>query len=540
MKKNMYIILIFCLMFIIGLFNVKNVGVYNDEGSEQEILRMNIREYAELSSLGDDIVLYYDSIGVIPISSSVERDHGISAYYLFSPFLPIGNLSPKILSVLWHLYTYLIFFVGVIALYFIAKKLFFNEKIALLASSMYFLSPRIFADGLYNNKDIVLLTFILCSLYFGLKFIDDKSIKNSILFGVFGAFATNTRIAGIFVFALCGIFYLVYFIKDCIKNKKINIKSLMLGIIAIISMLLVYIIITPSIWGAGKIDLLGHIDWSLHESTKFSRWNGTVLFEGHKYNYVNKDFLPLYYLPKMILITTPIYIILAFFIGIGFLLYEVVCKKHFEQNKYYILIFICLFIPFFFAVATHTKLYNGWRHFYFLYSFIILLSAYGIYKIYSYEKIKKAVYAIIGIGLLFNFLVIIKYGVNNTAYYNLLINHNNIENRYELDYYGVSTKRLLKQAIFNRKSDIVYICYDESNYGLHVLIQNYNSLSIIEKQHLNIVFGEDEYKKLSKEGKEIYLYYNNYKNVYTNKKLDKSKIVYKESCMNDIVSALYQ
>lgn len=537
MNKRIYILIVFVLLFFIGLLNIKNVGVYNDEASEQEILRMNIREYAELSSYGDDVVTYYENNGIIPISSSIERDHGISAYYLFSPFLPIGNISPKLLSILWHSYTYLIFFAGVIILYFICKELFHSKKLSLLASCMYFLSPRIFADGLYNNKDIVLLTLTLYCLFFGIKLIKNKNLKNAILFGIFGAFATNTRIVGVFIFGICGLFYLVEVINECIKDKKVNTKIILYGFAAIISMMIVYIIITPSIWGAGKIDLIGHLNWSLRESTKFSRWNGTVLFEGHNYVYAKNDFLPVHYLPKMILITTPIYVTISFFVGVAYLIYNIV-KKGVEDSKYLILIALCAFIPFFIALVTHTKLYNGWRHFYFLYGFIIIISAYGIYNVCNYKKIKKFIYVIIGISLIFNMGVILKYGINNTAYYNRIISHKNIGKNYELDYYGVSTKHLLEQAIKNKKQDIVYICYDISNYGIHVLNYNYGALSLAEKQQILIIYSRDEYEKLLSEGKEVYMYYNN---TYSeNVDINNSKVIYKETSLNDIVSALYQ
>lgn len=536
MKKKLYIYIILGLCFLFGLLSIKNVGVYNDEHSEQEILMMNVREYAELMHF-NPLVKYFDQKEIIPISSSIERDHGISSYYLFSPFMLLGAKSPKILSIAWHIYTYLIFFSGVIVLYFLCKELFENNNFALLASCMYFLTPRIFADGLYNNKDIVLLTLFLHCLYFGIRFIKNKNIKNAIIFGIFGALATNTRIVGIFIFGLCGLFYLIDFIKDSIKNKKINTKELLYGFIAIISMIIVYTVITPSIWGAGKLDLIGHLNWSLRESTKFSRWNGTVLFEGVLYNYENGDILPLHYLPKLILITTPIYILVTFIIGFILLAYRIITKKE-NKSKYFILVLLSALIPFIISLVTHTKLYNGWRHFYFLYDVVIVLSIYAIKTLYNNKKLRNVVFILVGVSLAYNAAIVAKYGVNNTAYYNHLVSHKNIETKYELDYYGVTTRQLLSNAIKNRKNDVIYVYYDQPNFGVHILNFNYNILSNKEKEHIALIFDKNEYDKLVSLNEEVYKFYNN--TYVEDTDTSKLNIVYSENCMKDIASALYK
>ena len=73
---------------------------------------------------------------------------------------------------------------------------------------------------------------------------------------------------------------------------------------------------------------------------------------------------------------------------------------------------------------------------------------------------------------------------------------------------------------------------------MNVLLQNYNSLSGKEKQHLQVVTTEEEYNELISENKEVYIFYNN---TYSNNvDVNNLKIVYKEKCMNSIISALYK
>ena len=190
---------IFCLflfLFVFGLSFLKEVGINYDEKAEQNILKMNIYAYSEFFSPSSNLVYYYKEAGLVPIYQSVERDHGISPYYFFTPFLTLNKVSEHTLSFAWHLYTYFFFFIGVVFCYKLIKELWDRKMIALLTTFIYFFTPRFFADGLYNNKDCVLLSFVFICLYFGVKFIRNKSYKDAIFFGISSAFACNLKGSG--------------------------------------------------------------------------------------------------------------------------------------------------------------------------------------------------------------------------------------------------------------------------------------------------------------------------------------------------------
>ena len=164
-------ILLFLLLFFFGLSFLKEVGVNYDEKAEQNILKMNILEYANFLKPQSDLVKFYKEEGIVPIYQSVEKDHGISPYYLFAPFLALNKVSEHTLSFAWHMYTYILFFIGVIFCYKLIKELWNSKPVALLTTLIYFLTPRIFADGLYNNKDCILITFVFMMLYYGMLFL---------------------------------------------------------------------------------------------------------------------------------------------------------------------------------------------------------------------------------------------------------------------------------------------------------------------------------------------------------------------------------
>ncbi len=532
-RKN-FCFLAFFIMFMIGALNLKSTGVYNDEKIEQRILRMNIREYVEFISPYNDLVEYYKEKGVGRISQDLDRDHGVAPYLIFAPLLALENVSGQLLSFLWHFYTYILFFTGIILIYLISQKITKNHLISFLSSALAFFSPRMFADGLYNNKDIVLMSFVLAIIYFGINFIQKKDKKSAILLGICAAFATNIKITGFFIFGMIGLFYLI----EVIRKKEWSKQKFFIGLLAIISMLIPYILITPAIWGNKKFDLIPYFTWCLTEGTKYSRWNGKVLFEGRVYDYEKNMMLPWYYLPKMMIITLPIITMILFIIGTFYLIKNTIKeKKKIKEQTYFMwMIFLCFLLPLLIGILGKVKLYNGWRHCYFLYGPLMILTMYGLDNVYGQIKRKKALIIILCLILSYNLYFCISSGINNTAYYNVLVNQKNIREKYELDYYGVSTKKLLKKALQKKKQNTIYI-YSE-NYSIAILSNNRGSLSKLDQQEVIILDHKKDYNQLKKEGKEVYIFYNH---VYNDKKLIKNhKIKYREKEKGQDIIALYE
>ena len=532
--KKFIIIFIFILSFFIGLYCERNVGSYNDEYWEQIILRSNVLEYAKVIKK-DSVINYYNEIGIVPISKSIEKDHGIAAYYLFTPFLMVSKYSNELYSFLWHLYTFIIFYIGAIILYKICILLFKNRKVGIMGLLIYIFSPRIFADGLYNNKDIVLLTLLLGVIYFGIKFIQEKNYKNAIILGIVSAFAFNVKIIGLFAFGVVGLFYLINYIISCKKEKKFLKKELLVGLTAIIVMLIAFIIITPAIWGNG-FKPIEYIKYCISQSSNFLRWNGKILFEGKIIDYSKNQKLPYYYLPKMIFITIPIYHCILFIIGLFYIIKNYIKKNNIKINNYMLMIFIIMIVPILVDVITKAKIYNGWRHFYFIYGPFTLIAIYAIYNLYNNIKNKKALLSILLIFIIFYIISCIYYGINGTAYYNILVNYNSVEDKYQLDYYGVTAKQVLIKAIENKTKDKIYVYSDK--LGFNKLWNNYYVLSKNNMDKMYITKDLNKYKKWKKEGKEVYIFYNN---VSSNKKIIKGhKKVYSVTSWGNDVSALYK
>lgn len=161
------------------------------------------------------------------------------------------------------------------------------------------------------------------------------------------------------------------------------------------------------------------------------------IFEG---NFIWSEFHPWYYLPKYMLITIPLIVLL------GLLLFIIFSKRIIEKKfrfTYYFLIFTCLF-PVIFVILAKSNLYGAWRHFSFVYPGIVILASIGIYE--SLKVIHKLSSKIISI-IVFVVLTIhpLKFIANSYPFFYLYYNQfvgglNGAYGKYETDYYYTTLK----------------------------------------------------------------------------------------------------
>ena len=386
-----WVCLFFGLLLVIGFCTAPAYGLPWDEPEEQNILRMNLWEYCNLLGLDDTV---FEELAakrrrepaldpyisqLTPISQSPHRDHGMAAYYPLAGAVMSRSITPGGLRLIWHLYTWLLFWLGSVALYQSCRHMGLSMPMACLGAAMLMLSPRFFAEGHYNNKDIVLMVFVLLMLWQALRLVKKPSFGTGALFALTGAVATGTKIAGVAIFFLCGIFV----IASLLVKKQMNLRCLWIGTMTTGCFLLFYALLTPSLWR----DPVGFVGYLVGNAVNYTIWQGFVLFRGTVFS-TGISLLPFYYLPYMMLVTTPLWIIgLA---GVGQLAaLRVVLEKNSQTRLAWLLLSLLWLVPLGFAVLTRTRVYNGWRHFYFLYGPILVLAAYGWSRLWERVKRRK-------------------------------------------------------------------------------------------------------------------------------------------------------
>jgi hypothetical protein len=349
-----------------------------------------------------------------------------------------------------HFLVFIFFFISSIFFYQILKNRFNNILVSVVGLTLFILTPRLFGDSFWNNKDIIFLSFYTISLFFYFKLIDNPSTKIVILLALFSAIGTTIRFAGIFL----PITLIFFFIIDKIsKRNEINFKTIIFYFFYFFIFLFFF---WPNVWADPQGALFSSLNLEMS-------WKGNVNFLGKYYFSGN---LPYYYLFFWIVISTPL--IHLFFFTFGFYSYTKRLLLRFltiEQNSIHndlwrsrneskdFLVFINLI--FFMSVLSflNINLYNSWRLGYFLYIFIIYFASFGIYLLIIKFKKNILQLSLIFLTLIF-FLTyrIILYHPYQSLYFNALV-PTYIKNNVDVDYTGLSSFHFLKELIKNEKSN---------------------------------------------------------------------------------------
>jgi len=534
-KKNQQrIILIFFYIFIIGLvlINLESFGIH----IEEKFHRSNgfywlsyISDkfgYEILRSISDEKLKNIYDYTLSPVNYFSQW--GIVLDVPFSLIEIIFNLENiERIYYIKHLVSFLIFLLSSFFFYKILIKRFNNNIFSLFGLIIYISTPRIFGDS-FLYKDVLFLSFFVISLYYLIKLVDKNSLKNLIKFSLFSSLSINLRMFGLcllltYIFLL----FLIY-----LKNKKLQIFITNIFKVFILISILTYCF-WPFLWGKPFENFIDLFVMLKRDLVKIR-----VLFNGE---YIFNKYLPSFYLPLWILISTPLLMILPSLIGIFFYSMRLI-KRFFnirEESYFFDLwrskkenidfIFLFIFINFFlFLIILNAPLYNGWRLVYFLNIFIIyfiILLADIIYK-----KLKNKTKKI----LVFLYCGLFTIALNNTI--NIFINHpyqslyfnyflsDKLKNSFEGDYHGISTKSFfLKIHSFepNKKLNIAVASHTPLQRGLesldesirsnfNVVGQNYNLAHYIYKNNISEVDS-----KLNKK----YNIPNNFFKIYEEKRL---------------------
>ena len=396
MRKGfkVFLIFMFVLLFVYGISNVKEYGRSWDEEYDLEILRSNWVEYGiRLFPEGSKIKKLARESEIIPISVYVERDHGCAPYYPFGFVYMLLKDDSASMVYAWHSYTFCLYFLGIIAVWFLIKEIYDSVLLSTAGTLFYYFTPRFFAEGHYNNKDMVFLSLVIASSLFAVlaakRLASGKkgAVACAMAFCVLSGFMMNVKVIGIAIWGLLGLFAIIYVIT---RGKNIK-KSVWITIsVTIVLSLAVYLILTPASW-VGIGDFLDYlISNALH--FHFTRWDNYVRFKGTLIRPAEMG-MPYSYLPTWMLITIPAYITILFTLSIFSFVITTVKEKgrnivKEDSDFFFLMILIGFMAPFCFAVAkSHSEIfYNSWRHMFFLYAFMLPGTIYFPHKLLANLK----------------------------------------------------------------------------------------------------------------------------------------------------------
>ena len=450
--QSRVIFFLYISFFIVGILIFKDFGIGLEESFQRasgfywlsllfdflnleslKIIAEN--KYSELYSLNPNLprVAKYPAYGIIldlPIA-------------FFEIIINFENNANNIY--LKHFFSFFIFFISSIFFGKILYERFSNFYVIFFGLIAYFLTPKIFGASFFDGKDLFFLSIFTITIYYFQYYSNKKTVNALLIFSIFSALSTSSRVFGLFIPVS---FLLILFFKLLCKDSvKENLK---IAIIYIFSYFVFLFIHWPFLW-----------NFSNNKSNFLQGANVKVFFQG---NYYDNLILPISYIPKLISISTPIFLIILFLFGFFLILKRLYLRlvdldnyntqRHSfdlwrgkkEQLDFFLL--LCFGLTVFSYLIFNVKLYSSWRHFLFLHFFIVYFSSFLIFY-FSYKLKRKFSYFFYAILFLLNLEMIFKSYILHPFQYNYFNNTISKDKKllYEVDTAHLSRIHALRDII---------------------------------------------------------------------------------------------
>jgi hypothetical protein len=445
--SNLAVVLFFLGLLGLGLAIYSSYGLSWDEPTQLELGLRNFR-YA---FKGDPALL-----------DMRDRWYGP----LFEIFLIAvqsrGNPSQVYLS--RHLLTFLTFFAGCLAFYFLARRYTRSAWLALLGTACLVLSPRIFADSFYNSKDIPFLALYTLNLFSLLWFIEQPSPLRGLVHALLGAALIAVRLPGLIILALTLLALLIEAVCKRLTWKTAGIGFALYLPVALAGCVLLW----PALWPdpingfARAFQFMSHFP---HETT--------MLYLGER---ISSLALPWHYIPVWMAVTTPPFYLAGFALGlaaIGWRLVRPVSIHLSTRQRDELLVLAAFLGPILTVILLRSVLYDGWRQLFFVYPAFLLVMLTGLLTVLAWldtHLSKRMVAVLATASLLIGMLPVAGWMLANHPYQNLYFNRlagpdmRAVQQRFMLDYWGLSYRPGL-EAILAQDSAAQVNIYMQTEAG---------------------------------------------------------------------------
>ncbi len=462
--KNKIIFLLLLIISLIGILTYQDYGI----GIEEHFQRKSgfywlnfLLNYTDFEILKETSQLKLNEIETFtPRLFSIEK-LGFYGILFDVPLAFIETLfkisEPQNYFFLRHLTIFFFFLISSFCFYRIIQIRFNNINLALFGFIAFIFSPRIYGNIFFDNKDIFFLSMVTINMFFFIKYLRKENKLNLIIFSMFCAMSTTSRIIGL----LIPLSFFILIFLEYLSSKKLK-EFLIKVLIFIFAFLIMLIIHWPYLW------TLNFEQFKNFFEPFFFAMNPTVFFNG---NFYQSKFLPISYIPIFIFISTPVFILLLF--SIGFLQHikrvfnrfinikEKLSNYDFDfwrskSEKFDFFLFLNFLLILILYFAINLALLSGWRHFYFLNFFIIFYSCYCLNYIFlNFKKILLKKIFLITLIILSVFLLYnnYKYHPFQSSYFNSFIS-NKYKKNFEIDTQSLSRVHAIKELL-NEDGDLL-------------------------------------------------------------------------------------
>jgi hypothetical protein len=342
---------------------------------------------------------------------------------------------------------------------------------------MLTLSPRIFGEGFYNPKDTIFLVAIASALYSLVIFIEEPTYLRAFFHAFLCAFMIDIRVIGI-------IFIPITFVLICLNLYQGKIAARHLGK-KLIVFIVVEFILMILMWPILMTGPVKHIIGAYRQLSDYTHWDGLNKYCG---SCVSSLHTPWHYHWVWMLISLPEVYIILFIAGV-FLLFGEARKRIFlcyPKNVILSLSFLLFLFPLVFRSIKGSSVYDGWRHVYFVYPFLVLIAVYAVERTYAAQT--KLIGIIVVIVLSSSFadsaIQIALMHPFEYVYFNHSANtiFKPMDQNFEMDYWGVSYKQGWEYLLSHRQgSEKIKVAFQNYPGGA-----NYNFLTRAQREQFTV------------------------------------------------------
>lgn len=481
----------FVFYFVIGLLAYNDYGISWDEPYSRKNGLVSCKFI--LQTFFPKRLERYPDIAAAPnLNEYVDRDYGVAfevPLIIIEKAFGLGEEHSEEVYRLRHLCTFVFFFIAVSFFYLTALQQSGNRWMALLGCLMLVVSPRIFADSFYNDKDLALLSAFIIATYFLVRYLDRKTFNAAVWFAFTSAIAIDIRILGVVLPCVATGFVL----WDLITRHRRQ------ELVGIIGSYLLYLALTagfviafcPYLW----MHSIEHFLEIFHNMSKF-RWVGSVLYMGER---IPVTELPWHYIPVWIAITTPIMYLVLFVVGTARTLMNAVrsgWRLYLTPQQRNDLVFLSIFsLPIAAVIALHAVLYDAWRQMFFVYGAFIMLALVGIEQISHWTKsVRKSkrrggvlMMTVLTVNLVTTLLFMVRYHPNQNVYFNSVAGKK-VADRFELDYWGLSYRQALEYVVQHDQREKIRVM--PHTYSC---VENALILTSAQRKRIDFVYSDGDY-----------------------------------------------
>jgi hypothetical protein len=487
---NYFIIIFFTIFLTFGLY------ISNDFGMAYDVLGYRQQGLIVLNHIGN---IFFPELTKKIVG---EREiTAISDYYFAFSGVPFHSFIALIEKLFFDFETkkevyyfkykmnFLFNFIGCIFFYQLLKKRFKNKIIPIVGVLTLISSPRIFPELFYNPNDIPFMTSLIIFFYFANSFFKKYTLKNLFLLSFVSGFLISMRFVGI-VFP--GMLMLIYLIYNYFFLKKSLLYNFKIILLFSVYLFIFSYLLNPSLWNNLIHSLLVSLETSISYNSVFPK----ILYLGEFYDIKN---LPWHYLPVWICISTPLVYLILIFIGLGIFLKNFIKKFNKNSDDFFnLFIFLSLIFCLMTGILISKSLINGWRHMYFLYPMLIYFSLFS----FNLVKLRKFLLLLFILSFSFNIYWIFKNHPHQMVFFNSLAGKK-LQNKFELDYWGLSIKSSLKEILkYDNKDEIKIIGMSKTRLNFTLFILNEDEKNIFkivdnpnEADYIISVFNSTERRK---------------------------------------------